>query len=197
MQLTTRALWLLVPAALLLATAAWWSGATWAALGWLVVWVALLLADWRMTPDRRAWSLSRHHDERLSLAAANDIRVQVLRGGSGPSLPIWVRDDFPNSFALENAQPILTGVSVPGQMLELAYTVRPPRRGDYRFGDLHLRWRSILGLLLRQATFAAAAPVKVYPNLVDVRKYDFMLRRNRLWELGLRATARLGAGQRV
>lgn len=194
MQLTARALWLLVPAALLLAAAAWWSGATWAALGWLGVWIVVLLADWRMTPDRRAWSLSRHHDERLSLAASNAIRVQITRRGSGPSLPIWLRDDFPNGFALEDGPPILTGVSVPGQALELVYTVRPPRRGDYRFGDLHLRWRSVLGFLLRQATFAAAAPVKVYPNLVDVRKYDLMLRRNRLWELGLRATRVLGRG---
>jgi uncharacterized protein (DUF58 family) len=76
----------------------------------------------------------------------------------------------------------------------LTYTVHPPRRGDYRFGDLHLRWRSALGFLLRQATFPAAAPVKVYPNLVDVRKYDLLLRRNRLWELGLRATRLLGRG---
>jgi uncharacterized protein (DUF58 family) len=49
-------------------------------------------------------------------------------------------------------------------------------------------------LVRRQARFTAAAPVKVYPNLVDVRKYDLLLRRNRLWELGLRSTRLLGAG---
>ena len=194
MQLTPRALWLLLPAVILLAAAAWWGWASLLAMGWLLIWGALLLADWRMTPDASAWSLSRHHDERLSLAASNRIVVRVLRRGSGPALPIWVRDDFPTSFALEDDPHILTTVSVPGQMVEVAYTVRPPRRGDYRFGDLHLRWRSTLGLLLRQATFAAAAPVKVYPNLVDVRKYDLLLRRNRLWELGLRATRLLGRG---
>src|SRR5262249_42806038 len=71
---------------------------------------------------------------------------------------------------------------------------RPPRRGDYQFGNLHLRWNSILGLLRRQATFPAVAPVKVYPNLVDVKKYDLLLRKNRLWELGLRTTRIFGSG---
>jgi uncharacterized protein (DUF58 family) len=194
MQLTRRALWLLLPAACSLAAAAWWNWASLLALGWLLVWGALLLADWRMTPDARAWRLSRHHDERLSLAAPNPIGVRIMRRGEGAALPVWVRDDFPTSFGLEGSQRILTGVNIPGQLLEVVYTVRPPRRGDYRFGDLYLRWRSTLGLLLRQATFPAAAPVKVYPNLVDVRKYDLLLRRNRLWELGLRATRVLGRG---
>ena len=194
MQLTRRALWLLLPAALLLGAGAWWAWAAWLALAWVLVWGATLLADWRMTPDNRVWKLSRHHDERLSLAAPNRIIVRVQRRGSGPMLPVWLRDDFPATFALEDHLHILTGTTVPGQTLALSYTVRPPRRGDYRFGDLHLRWRSVLGLLLRQATFAAAAPVKVYPNLVDVRKYDLLLRRNRLWEMGLRATRLLGRG---
>lgn len=194
MQLTPRGLLLLLPAVLLLAAGAWWNWATLTAFGWLVVWGALLMADWRMTPDPRAWTLSRHHDERLSLAASNPITLRVLRRGSGPALPISVRDDFPSSFALDGDPPILTATNIPGQTLELHYHVRPPRRGDYRFGDLHLRWRSALGLLLRQATFAASAPVKVYPNLVDVRKYDLLLRRNRLWEIGLRSTRLLGRG---
>jgi uncharacterized protein (DUF58 family) len=194
MQITPRGLLLLLPAVLLLAAGAWWDWATLAAFGWVVVWGALLMADWRMTPDPRDWTLIRHHDERLSLAASNPIMIRVLRRGSGPALPIAVRDDFPGSFALDGDPPILAANNIPGQTLELRYHVRPPRRGDYRFGDLHLRWRSTLGLLLRQATFAASAPVKVYPNLVDVRKYDLLLRRNRLWEIGLRSTRLLGRG---
>ncbi len=194
MQLTRRALWLFVPTVVCLAAGAWWSWAPLLALGLLLFAGLILMADWRMTPDAGAWSLSRHHDDRLSLAASNHVTVRVTRHGRGPALPIWLRDDFPTNFGLEGDARILTGVSIPGQTLELSYTVRPPRRGDYRFGDLHLRWQSTLGFLLRQATFPASGPVKVYPNLVDVRKYDLLLRRNRLWGLGLRATRVLGRG---
>lgn len=194
MQLTRRALWLFLPTVLLLAAGAWWDWSALLALGWLLLCGAVLMADWRMTPDGRAWSLSRQHDDRLSLAAPNRVIVRVTRHGRGAALPVWLRDDFPATFGLQDNEHILTAISIPGQTLELAYTVRPPRRGDYRFGDLHLRWQSTLGFLLRQATFPAAAPVKVYPNLVDVRKYDLLLRRNRLWEMGLRATRLLGRG---
>src|SRR5687768_9698513 len=98
MQLTRRGLVLLLPTALCLAAAAWWGWATVLALAWLLVWGAVLMADWRMTPDARIWSLSRHHDERLSLAAPNRIVVRVMRRGNGPALPLWLRDDFPLSF---------------------------------------------------------------------------------------------------
>jgi uncharacterized protein (DUF58 family) len=41
---------------------------------------------------------------------------------------------------------------------------------------------------------AAEEPVKVYPNLLDVRRYDLLLRRNRLQELGLRHSRMFGQG---
>src|SRR3970040_1924675 len=77
---------------------------------------------------------------------------------------------------------------------ESVYHVRPLRRGDYQFGDLTLRWLGPLGLVIRQAKEDAKEPVKVYPNLLDVRRYDLLLRRNRLQEMGLRATRQFGEG---
>ena len=94
----------------------------------------------------------------------------------------------------QSAFRILSGTVTPGTNTTLTYQVRPPRRGDYRFGELHLRWETPLGLLRRQHTFPAGEDVKVYPNLVDVRRYDLLLRKNRLWELGVRNTRLIGAG---
>ncbi|HXF60656.1 MAG TPA: DUF58 domain-containing protein, partial [Caldilineaceae bacterium] len=145
-------------------------------------------------PGPAAWELSRRHDNRLSLAAPNKVVLTVRLHRSLRPLAIWLRDEPPPGFRLEPPNPILRGVAPLAQPLKLTYTVYPPRRGDYAFGDLHLRWQSVLGLLRRQARFPAAAPVKVYPNLLDVRKYDLLLRKNRLWELGLRPVRVLGGG---
>lgn len=82
----------------------------------------------------------------------------------------------------------------PRETVELVYHVRPPRRGDYAFGDLNLRWWGVLGLIIRQARYPAAAPVKVYPNLLDIRKYELQARKGQLTELGLRQTRMLGSG---
>lgn len=194
MQLTRRALWLLLPVALWLAAAAWRPWLIWVAGAWLLAALALLVADWQLAVGRDAWTLVRRHDARLSLAAPNPIQIDITLHGGLRDTPIWVRDEVPPSFKVDEAARILAGTATPRQTTTLRYTVTPPRRGDYQFGDLYLRWGTPLGLLTRQARFDAAAPVKVYPNLVDIRKYDLLLRRNRLWELGVRQTRLLGMG---
>lgn len=194
MQLTLRGLGLLLIAAPLLALATWWPLLAWGALIWLMVVVALLVADWQLAPAPAKWTLARRHDDRLSLAAQNRIVVRVeLRGGQRP-VPIWLRDTPPATFRVAEEARVIAGTVPPGAFTELAYDAWPPRRGDYLFGDLYLRWATPLGLLRRQARYPAAESVKVYPNLVEVRKYDLLLRRNRLWELGLRTTRVLGSG---
>jgi uncharacterized protein (DUF58 family) len=194
MQLTYRGLGLLLLTAPLLAIAFFAPWVIWLALIWFVLALALLLADWRLTPPASAWVLARTHDDRLSLATQNPIRVSVRLRPGGRPLQVWLRDEPPVSFGMAESERILTNTVAPGQVQHFVYAVRPPRRGDYHFGNLHLRWRSLLGFLRRQATFLAAEPVKVYPNLVDVKKYDLLLRKNRLWEIGLRNTRIFGSG---
>jgi uncharacterized protein (DUF58 family) len=82
----------------------------------------------------------------------------------------------------------------PRDTLALRYHVRPPRRGDYRFGDLNMRWWGVLGLIVRQARFPATAAVKVYPNLLDIRKYELLAKKGQLTEMGLRHTRIRGSG---
>lgn len=194
MQLTTRSLVLFVGTALPLAAAGQSPLWGWVALLWVSFVVALLLADWRITPNYSAWTVTRRHDERLSLATANPIEIVIhLRRGAKP-VTVWVRDEAPSPFHLAETERILGAQVTPRVGQTLTYAVYPPRRGDYRFGDLHLRWESLLGLLYRQHTFPAAESVKVYPNLADVKKYDLLLRKNRLWELGVRNTRIFGSG---
>ncbi len=156
--------------------------------------IAAMIVDWQLTPRPADWSWQRLHENRLSLAVANQITVRLqLHRGLRP-LRVWLRDTPPPTFGVDAGERILSGSLEPTATHEFTYQVIPPRRGDYQFGDLFLRWESVLGLLRRQTRFSAASEVKVYPNLVDVRKYDLLMRRNRLWELGLRSVRRLGSG---
>ncbi len=193
MQLTRRGLLLLFPAVIPLALAALWWPLALASVAWLVAGLAILFADWRLAAKPTDWEVARRHDDRLSLAAWNRIEIEVAGQRSGRPTHVFVRDVPPPSFGLEG-DPILAGeVRSPGTLL-LSYRVRPPRRGDYHFGDLHLRWISPLRLLTRQARYAIGTSVKVYPNLSGVHAYDLVVRKNRIWELGLRATRVLGTG---
>lgn len=194
MQLTYRSLVLLLITAPLIGL--WAFNPLWGygALGWLLFLAALLLADWRLSPQAADWTLTRTHEARLSLATQNLITITVLlRRGKIP-LRFWVRDEPPPTFHHRVADQLLSATTRPQEEIHLAYQLYPPRRGDYRFGNLHLRWETLLGLWRKQASFPTAAAVKVYPNLTDVRKYDLLLRKNRLWELGVRQTKLRGAG---
>ncbi len=192
MQLTYRGLLLLLPTVAWLALAAVWLPFVAVAVLWLIVASAVLFADWRLAPRPADWELARRHDERLSLARWNAVEVDVRARRARRSTRIELRDEPPASFAIEG-DPVLHAAAQQGAAT-LLYRVRPARRGDYRFGSLHLRWESPLRLLTRQARFEAATAVKVYPDLTGVRAYDLVVRKNRIWELGLRATRVLGAG---
>jgi len=57
-----------------------------------------------------------------------------------------------------------------------------------------VRFRSRLGLFWRQHAYATQQPIKVYPNLHDLRRYDLVVRRGLLLEAGTRAARRFGPG---
>lgn len=193
-MITRRSALLLALTALWLAGATWWPPGVYLALGWLALVGALLVADWGLSPRPEDWELSRRHEDRLSLAVWNPIRVQVrLLRGLRP-IRAWLRDTPPPAFRVREEERVLAFRIRPGEETEQVYAVYPPRRGDYAFGDLYLRWESVLGLLRRQARFPAEESVPVYPNLADVRRYDLLLRRHREREMGLRPVRRLGTG---
>jgi uncharacterized protein (DUF58 family) len=190
-MLTVRGTLLLLFAAPIIAAATWAQALQWVGYIYLIFVILLLVLDFRLAGKIDQFEISRQNDSKLSLGADNPIHLQLRYSGLRP-VSFSVRDEPPEAYQTDLR--ILTG-EVDGRGLWFGtYHVRPLRRGDYHFGDLNLRWRAPLGLLVRQGRIPAAAPVKVYPNLLDVRSYDLLLRRNRLQELGLRHTRMYGQG---
>jgi uncharacterized protein (DUF58 family) len=191
MHLTIRGVLLLLIAAPIIALGTWASALEWIAGLYILLNLALFVMDWRQAGRVSRFEVSRQHDTKLSLGADNPIHLLVRNRSRRPAT-FWLRDEPPDKFKIDTR--ILTGVVPARRTWQGAYRVRPLRRGDYQFGDLNLRWRGPLGLIVRQARIEASGPVKVYPNLLDVRRYDLLLRRNRLQELGLRHTRMFGEG---
>ena len=57
-------------------------------------------------------------------------------------------EDVPES--IERERPTVSATILPRATAELHYGVTPTRRGLYEFGDIFLRWRLQLGLVIRQ-----------------------------------------------
>ncbi|MBH24453.1 MAG: hypothetical protein CMH57_08385 [Myxococcales bacterium] len=80
------------------------------------------------------------------------------------------------------------------ERLEVSYTVRPLRRGDCAFGDLHVRVESGLGLATAAARGDGEEMVQVVPNVLGARQLGLASRFRDLALLGLKRVRREGEG---
>jgi uncharacterized protein (DUF58 family) len=188
---STRGVFILLFAVPLIALGALIRGVEW--VGWVYALLVLFLffMDWRMAGGIQRFDVERRHEDKLSLGVQNPITLSV-RNRSRRGTSFHIRDEAPEEFQIETR--VMEGSVQPLGLWSHTYHLQPLRRGDYKFGNITLRWRGPLGLVYRQDTIQAMKPVKVYPNLMDVRKYDLMLRKNRLQEMGLRHTRMFGEG---
>ncbi len=157
---------------------------------------------WLLWLDRRyaggvdQFHIERVHDSKLSLGAANRIRIRIKSRAPRP-VSLSIRDEIPLLFnvdtGVEGAALLKTILPAHGRT-ELRYSVRPVKRGDFTFGDLNLRWNSPINLYTRQATVPAEVQVKVYPNLHEIKKYDLLARRDQLAEMGIHDIRMRGEG---
>ncbi len=201
---TPRLLALLLAGAVLFALAAAVPAVLTLAVALTAAALGLTAVDLARSPRPRALAVERIVEERLALGADNPVAVRLQNRSRYP-LRLLVRDEAPEDFRLttvgaravegEEARTPVGAVEAPALgRAELWYAVLPVRRGVYRFGDVTVRYPTLLGLAVRQHTYPLAREVKVYPNLRDVKRYDLALRRGRLQEVGLRRTRQVGAG---
>jgi uncharacterized protein (DUF58 family) len=188
---STRGILVLLFAAPLIALGVFVRGFEW--VGWVYALLVffLFIIDWRMAGNISRFDIERQHENKLSLGVQNPVTVNV-RNRSRRGTSFKVRDEAPEAFQIETR--VMRGDVKPLGAWSQVYHLQPLRRGDYAFGNITMRWRGPLGLVDRQGVLKMAESVKVYPNLMDVRKYDLMLRKNRLQELGLRHTRMFGEG---
>ncbi|MEA2642116.1 MAG: hypothetical protein QOF51_3510 [Chloroflexota bacterium] len=153
--------------------------------------VAVVLGDFGAAARPRDFEVRREHHPRLYLNDDNPIELIVDNHSRRPVV-VRLRDTPPTSFRTDT---LFTGGTVPpAGEARFRYVTRPPERGRYRFGSVTLRWRTPLGLLWRQRTLPLGEEFAVYPNLLDVHKYDVLARKGMLREMGLRQTRQLGRG---
>ncbi len=188
---TLRAALLLTITAPILAMAGELPFLLWIAAGYFLAVCGAIIWDRRQAQSDDTLPTTRTHDNRLSLGVDNTITLTIRNRKTYP-VTFWLRDEPPDAWVEEAI--VLHNTVAPREEWTGTYTVLPLRRGDYSFGNLTLRWLSPLKLWICQQRVGNPSSVKVYPNLQDVRKYDLLMRRNRLQEIGLRNSRRMGEG---
>ena len=109
--------------------------------------VLLVLLDWRFTVKPQSLRADRLFEHRLSLGAENPVDIMV-ENHSDTDIEAVIKDEPPIGF--KSSAETLKATIPAGSVAKFRYTLVPPRRGDYSFGNINFRYRSRLGLFLRQ-----------------------------------------------
>ena len=170
-------------------------GSPWAVLGFdgavLLLFVFDAALAWR-GPRGGRLAVRRDRPARLSVGVDNEIAL-VLDSRARVRLTLDVRDEVPPGF---RAEPDVQHAVVPalGQS-RLPYRLLPTQRGNFSFGDVTVRCRGPLGLAFVDLRLPAGEPVQVYPNLLEVRRYEALVRTTLVRAGGYRAKRLPGAGR--
>lgn len=139
----------------------------------------------------RVPTAERDVDARLVVGTANRVTVR-LHNPTKSLMRVVVRDDVPEGWL---AEPDEIAIELPPHARrEVTYSVTPPKRGQFAFGDLHLRLEGAMGLGARIVDVAASEPTRVYPNVLGPRRYEMASKLGDLRTMGFRNVRKSGGG---
>lgn len=162
-------------------------------LGFILMGVLLALAllDLLLSPSVKKLDGLRINSEVLSLGATNTIRLKIYNGNK-QNIYIEVTDQYPDE---GNVQDIPEKLMIsPITSEQLIYKFTPITRGKHQFGKIIVHLRTHLRLWYKLGYLGKEEYIKVYPDIQAVKKYQLLLKKNMLSEMGVQQTRFLGQG---
>lgn len=157
-----------------------------------LVLVAVACVDLLISPGPDDVAIHREISEVLSVGASNPATLTV-RNRTGLTLAMTLHDD-PGPLCEVDRLPQSVTVG-PGKEETIHYSVKPSRRGASEMPAVHLRFPTRLGLWTRHQIRPLPTPIRIYPDIRAVYRYELMARQNRLSEIGVRMVRMPGQGR--
>lgn len=144
---------------------------------------AACMADALSVPRKKYIRVDRIHERYLSLGAQNPVTIEI-ENASPKTVSLAIRDLYPESFIVrEDTMRLRLSSRSAGKV---RYYCEPIKKGHYRFLEIHVRASGPMKLLARQYRYDAPGNTKVYPNLIEMKKYLRLASVNRLEQIGYR-----------
>jgi uncharacterized protein (DUF58 family) len=123
--------------------------------------------------------ITREKIDRLSVGRNNPIKLKIKSGKQKASLLgrsftiARIRDAFPQQFTVDRDT---LEINLPANSNEeLSYIINPDSRGEYEWGDIHVRQLGKLGLAWRDWQIPAKQKVTIYPDLIGLKELSIRL----------------------
>ncbi|MHC4744256.1 MAG: DUF58 domain-containing protein, partial [Planctomycetota bacterium] len=163
--------------------------------GIAVLYVTFLLTylalDAALLPRKRAIEVKRVLPERISLAYPTLARFEVTNRCRRP-ITVFIADDLHETMAAEPG--LCRCVCQSGETRTLEYRITARQRGRYECPSIYVRVLPLMGLLYRQFKIACPGELQVFPNLMNLKRFELLTRRGASLTEGLARIKRTGMG---
>lgn len=156
----------------------------------LVGFVAICAVD-MMLLFRRSSNVtcSRITGKMFSLGNENLVQLSVVNR-SAQKLKITIIDEIPFQFQKRDMRMRIE--LKPGEKQLLGYNLRPVIRGEYVFNTINLFVQTNFGMVQRRFVMDANEMVRVYPSVIDMKKYELLAMSKISIYQGVKKIRRLG-----
>ncbi len=156
----------------------------------LLLLLALCVYDFaQLWRGKKRMTAYRACSDRFSNGDENEIRLHISNHYTFP-VSVRIIDEVPVIFQLRD---FYFDVKLnTKEDKTLTYTLRPVKRGVYKFGITNLFVSTRIGLLSRRFKSGATCEVKVYPSYLCLRQYELMAISNRLTDNGRKRIRKIG-----
>jgi uncharacterized protein (DUF58 family) len=161
------------------------------AIAYLLGLLAWSIVEAFLTPGRAKVSVAREVPARFSIGEPAAVGYRV-HNRSRRRVFVTIAEAVPETMSVD---PEAASVDLaPGEERTIECSLTALQRGRHALEALDVRILPARGLLIRQFRLALAAEIDVFPNLVNVGRYELMLRRGLTREQGLARMRQIGQG---
>lgn len=125
----------------------------------------------------------------LSLSDLNTIQLIIASKARIP-LTLQIIDELPYQLQIRDFSENMH--INPGETLRMEYTIRPVLRGEYLFRKINIYARSIIGIVSRRYIFDADDITRVYPSILQMKKYELKTMSRISFFQGVKKMRRIG-----
>lgn len=157
--------------------------------GLIVLFTLTILDGLILFGNRKPLVVSRLIDKRLNLGDPIEVKLQVKSIANQP-LYLTVYDEPPVEMQARDL--VFSALLMPKKKHTFTYDFLPTRRGQYQWGKVHLFMRSFLSLVKRRVIIDETQSADVYPSVLQMKKYEFLMFNQQSQDRGIKKIRRIG-----
>ncbi len=156
----------------------------------LFIWIGFLFIDiFQLFRKKEILIASRLCSNKLSLGDENKITIEIINSTKS-NYELTLIDELP--FQFQNRNFSIKKSILPQEKIFVDYSLTPVSRGEYNFGNLLIFIESRLHLVQRKFTFDIPFNSKVYPSIIQMKKFEMSNLHSLSITTGLRRIRRIG-----